>query len=116
MTAPARTDVLDDAQPSPAPLPAHPTGPAAERFVPAPRQRWERPALVALLLVSGALFLWDLSASGWANSYYSAAVQAGSAELEGLPVRGLGRRGLDHRRQAAGLAVGDGASRCGSSA
>ena len=33
---------------------------------------------MVLLLVTGALYLWDLSASGWANSFYSAAVQAGS--------------------------------------
>lgn len=48
------------------------------RFTPAPRQRWEWPALAALLVITGALYLWDLSASGWANSFYSAAVQAGS--------------------------------------
>lgn len=42
------------------------------------RPRWERPALVGLLLLTAVLYLWDLSASGWANSFYSAAVQAGS--------------------------------------
>ncbi|MFJ3226354.1 ArnT family glycosyltransferase [Streptomyces sp. NPDC086783] len=40
--------------------------------------RWARPALLALLLVTGLLYLWNLSASGYANSFYSAAVQAGS--------------------------------------
>jgi 4-amino-4-deoxy-L-arabinose transferase-like glycosyltransferase len=44
-----------------------------------PRARWERPALLVLLLVTAALYLWDLSASEWANSFYSAAVQAGSS-------------------------------------
>jgi 4-amino-4-deoxy-L-arabinose transferase-like glycosyltransferase len=39
---------------------------------------WVRPALIGLLVVTAALYLWDLGASGWANSYYSAAVQAGS--------------------------------------
>jgi 4-amino-4-deoxy-L-arabinose transferase-like glycosyltransferase len=58
--------------------PTTPTPQAHEPFAPAPRQRWERPALLVLLLVTGALYLWDLSASGWANSFYSAAVQAGS--------------------------------------
>ncbi len=38
-----------------------------------------RPALLALLLATGLLYLWGLGASGWANSFYSAAVQAGSA-------------------------------------
>lgn len=58
-----------------APAAAVPTAVAAGR---PPRTRWERPALVGLLLVTAALYLWDLSASGWANSFYSAAVQAGS--------------------------------------
>ncbi|GAB7032089.1 hypothetical protein JCM4914_35500 [Streptomyces platensis subsp. malvinus] len=40
--------------------------------------RWVRPALVALLLVTAVLYLWSLSASGYANQFYSAAVQAGS--------------------------------------
>ncbi len=39
---------------------------------------WVRPALIVLLAVTAALYLWDLGASGWANSYYSAAVQAGT--------------------------------------
>ena len=41
-------------------------------------QRWARPALVVLLVATGALYLWGLGASGWANSFYSAAVQAGT--------------------------------------
>ncbi|MFG2826476.1 ArnT family glycosyltransferase [Streptomyces sp. NPDC048434] len=40
--------------------------------------RWARPALLALLLVTAALYLWSLSSSGYANQFYSAAVQAGS--------------------------------------
>src|SRR6188472_2779713 len=39
---------------------------------------WARPALLALLLATGLLYVWGLGASGWANSFYSAAVQAGS--------------------------------------
>ncbi|MGA7988713.1 MAG: glycosyltransferase family 39 protein [Candidatus Dormiibacterota bacterium] len=39
---------------------------------------WVRPSLIALLGVAALLYLWDLSASGWANAFYSAAVQAGS--------------------------------------
>ncbi|MFG3282650.1 ArnT family glycosyltransferase [Streptomyces sp. NPDC048111] len=39
---------------------------------------WARPALLALLAVTCAAYLWNLSASGYANSFYSAAVQAGS--------------------------------------
>jgi 4-amino-4-deoxy-L-arabinose transferase-like glycosyltransferase len=39
---------------------------------------WVRPALLVLLVGTAVLYLWDLSANGWANSFYSAAVQAGS--------------------------------------
>jgi 4-amino-4-deoxy-L-arabinose transferase-like glycosyltransferase len=39
---------------------------------------WVRPALLSLLAVTALLYLWDLSASGWGNSFYSAAVQAGT--------------------------------------
>jgi 4-amino-4-deoxy-L-arabinose transferase-like glycosyltransferase len=37
-----------------------------------------RPAFLGLLLATALLYLYDLSASGYANSFYSAAVQAGS--------------------------------------
>ncbi|ARF73919.1 glycosyl transferase [Kitasatospora albolonga] len=40
--------------------------------------RWARPALYGLLLAVGLAYFWNLSASGYANSFYSAAVQAGS--------------------------------------
>jgi 4-amino-4-deoxy-L-arabinose transferase-like glycosyltransferase len=39
---------------------------------------WVRPALLGLLLATGVLYIWGLGESGWANSFYSAAVQAGS--------------------------------------
>jgi 4-amino-4-deoxy-L-arabinose transferase-like glycosyltransferase len=44
--------------------------------------RWERPALLGLLAVTAILYIWNLSESGWANSFYSAAVQAGSSNWE----------------------------------
>ncbi|MPY62861.1 ArnT family glycosyltransferase [Streptomyces spongiae] len=40
--------------------------------------RWVRPAFLLTLLVIGGLYTWNLAASGYANSFYSAAVQAGS--------------------------------------
>jgi 4-amino-4-deoxy-L-arabinose transferase-like glycosyltransferase len=43
---------------------------------------WERPALLGLLAVTALLYLWDLAASGYANSFYSAAAQAGSVNWE----------------------------------
>ncbi len=43
---------------------------------------WVRPSLLLLLVVTAALYLWDLGASGWANTFYSAAVQAGTKSWE----------------------------------
>ena len=40
--------------------------------------RWAVPAVVTLLVVTAVAYLWDLSASGYANSFYAAAVQAGT--------------------------------------
>jgi 4-amino-4-deoxy-L-arabinose transferase-like glycosyltransferase len=44
----------------------------------AARARWELAALGVLLAGTAVLYLWGLSASQWANSFYSAAAQAGS--------------------------------------
>ena len=41
-------------------------------------QRWVRPALFALLLATAIAYVWNLGASGDANSFYAAAVQAGT--------------------------------------
>jgi 4-amino-4-deoxy-L-arabinose transferase-like glycosyltransferase len=40
--------------------------------------RWVRPSLLALLSSTALLYAYGLSKSGWANSFYSAAVQAGT--------------------------------------
>jgi len=56
-------------------------GPAApSRSVAGPGRdpAWVRPCVLALLGATALLYLWDLGASGWANAFYSAAVQAGS--------------------------------------
>jgi 4-amino-4-deoxy-L-arabinose transferase-like glycosyltransferase len=42
------------------------------------RPRWEWPAFAILVVATGLLYLWNLSINGWANSFYSAAIQAGS--------------------------------------
>ncbi|MFJ5699387.1 glycosyltransferase family 39 protein [Arthrobacter sp. NPDC093139] len=54
---------------------AHRAGSTAPRPLP-----WERIGLAALLLLTAASFLWGLDRNGWANPYYSAAVQAGSQD------------------------------------
>ncbi len=48
---------------------------------PTGRPRWERPALLALLVATAVLYLWGLGSSGWANDYYAAAAQAGTQDL-----------------------------------
>ncbi|WFE35382.1 glycosyltransferase family 39 protein [Micromonospora sp. WMMD975] len=69
-TGPPATDPAAHPVPRPTPTPADP---------PAGRDpRWARPALLALLVTTGLLYLWGLGASGWGNAFYSAAVQAGS--------------------------------------
>ncbi|MGN7135384.1 ArnT family glycosyltransferase [Rhodococcoides corynebacterioides] len=55
-----------------------PSRPAA---TPAPSRRtlhWETPAAIALIVGTAVAYLVNLSASGWGNSFYAAAVQAGS--------------------------------------
>jgi 4-amino-4-deoxy-L-arabinose transferase-like glycosyltransferase len=45
---------------------------------------WARPALLGLLAVAAVLYLWDLSASGYANSFYAAAAQAASVSWKAM--------------------------------
>ncbi len=53
---------------------APPAAPLPRRRPPWPR----RAALTGLLAGTAVLYLWGLSASGWANAFYSAAAQAGA--------------------------------------
>src|SRR3979411_2815727 len=39
---------------------------------------WATPAFLGLLAVTAFLYIWQLGSSGWANAFYSAAVQAGT--------------------------------------
>jgi 4-amino-4-deoxy-L-arabinose transferase-like glycosyltransferase len=39
---------------------------------------WVRPSLILLLVSTAVAYLWALGDSGWANSFYAAAVQAGT--------------------------------------
>jgi 4-amino-4-deoxy-L-arabinose transferase-like glycosyltransferase len=45
---------------------------------------WARPALIALLVLTAGAYLWDLSLSGYANSFYAAAVQAGTKSWKAM--------------------------------
>ncbi|MBY4384369.1 glycosyltransferase family 39 protein [Rhodococcus fascians] len=51
---------------------------AAAPTEPATSRRWKLLGLVTLLIGTGVAYIWGLGASGWANSFYSAAIQAGS--------------------------------------
>jgi 4-amino-4-deoxy-L-arabinose transferase-like glycosyltransferase len=43
---------------------------------------WARPALIGLLFATALLYVYNLTSSGWANAFYSAAAQAGSQSWE----------------------------------
>ncbi|WP_327183917.1 glycosyltransferase family 39 protein [Streptomyces sp. NBC_01334] len=96
-----RTTTTWDPPPTAAPVGTHPD--AREAAVPAPEAgepkqpwhrrlwrgrpedpRWARPAFLGLLAATLLLYLYNLSASGYANSFYSAAVQAGSQSWKAL--------------------------------
>src|SRR2546425_10534529 len=78
----AATDVPEPVAPPAAPAPGsgEPKQPFVHRLWRGRPEdpRWESPAFWGLLLATGLLYLYNLSASGYANSFYSAAVQAGS--------------------------------------
>ena len=74
------------AAPAAPPWPPGPRGGRLARFVRGKESdaAWVRPALLALLTAAAVLYLWDLGASGWANSFYSAAVQAGTKSWKAM--------------------------------
>ena len=57
---------------------AEPTSRSSVGGTPTNAGRWTRAGLVALLALTALAYLWDLSASGFANGFYAAAVQAGT--------------------------------------
>ncbi len=79
--APGTTAIPRESSPGPT-APAAPT--RIQRLWRGPQgdPRWTRPALLGLLMATALLYLYNLTSSGYANSFYSAAVQAGSANWE----------------------------------
>ncbi|MGM9386283.1 ArnT family glycosyltransferase [Streptomyces antibioticus] len=71
---------------APSPAPGEPKQPPHRRLWRGRPEdpRWVRPAFLALLTATLLLYLYNLSASGYANSFYSAAVQAGSQSWKAL--------------------------------
>ena len=74
-----------------APLPANAGGPASATGAPQPtprwtryafgsQPRWVRPSAAALLVATAVLYLWNLAATGYGNSFYAAAIQAGTKD------------------------------------
>lgn len=45
-----------------------------------PPERWVRPAVFGLLAATAVLYFWNLTASGYGNSFYAAAVQSGTQD------------------------------------
>ncbi|MFD5250863.1 ArnT family glycosyltransferase [Amycolatopsis sp. NPDC058340] len=45
-----------------------------------PPERWVRPAVFGLLAATALLYFWNLTASGYGNSFYAAAVQSGTQD------------------------------------
>ncbi|MEU0408100.1 glycosyltransferase family 39 protein [Streptomyces griseorubiginosus] len=78
------TDVQDVAPPAPGS--GEPKQPLARRLWRGRLEdpRWARPAFWGLLLATAALYFYNLSASGYANSFYSAAVQAGTKSWKAM--------------------------------
>jgi 4-amino-4-deoxy-L-arabinose transferase-like glycosyltransferase len=64
--------------PGQAPAPEGPTGHGLLLRGPDGDPRWARPALLAMLALTAALYTVGLSRNGWANDFYAAAVQAGT--------------------------------------
>ncbi len=65
-------------RPAPARAPRVPRTPSTHASAGWLAANWQRVALPALLLLTAVAYIWDLSASGYANSFYAAAVQAGT--------------------------------------
>ncbi|NEA61503.1 glycosyltransferase family 39 protein [Streptomyces sp. SID12488] len=71
--APETPAAADPAAPEAPPAPAASSMPGASEKAP----RWSLPALVAIMLLAGVLYSWNLSSSSL-NSFYSAAIYSGT--------------------------------------
>lgn len=77
---------------TPPPVPPGPAGGSGRRATgwarlirgPQDQPAWVRPALWALLAATAVLYLWNLTASGYANDFYAAAVKSGTESWKAL--------------------------------
>jgi len=65
------------------PLPPAPRS-RKDRLLSGSQPRWVRPSAALLLLFTAMLYLWNLQATGYANSFYAAAIQAGTKDWTAL--------------------------------
>ena len=73
-----RAGAAGDGPPAPATRHRRLPPPAARPVLDEVTPRWYWPAFALMLAAVALLYLWDLSASGYANTFYAAAVQAGT--------------------------------------
>lgn len=69
----------------------HSTGPSTPgatprwtRYAFGRQPRWVRPSAAGLLVATAFLYLWNLAATGYGNSFYAAAIQAGTKDWTAL--------------------------------
>ncbi|MGO4582906.1 ArnT family glycosyltransferase [Arthrobacter sp. 2RAF6] len=86
-TGPAGTDSSAAVGTAPAPQGRHSTGPSTPdatpgwtRYAFGRQPRWVRPSAAGLLMATAFLYLWNLAATGYGNSFYAAAIQAGTKD------------------------------------
>ncbi|MGW1211831.1 ArnT family glycosyltransferase [Streptomyces sp. NPDC002499] len=80
-------DVVDSQQPhAPAPAGGEPKQPFVRRLWRGRPEdpRWARPAFLGLLAATAVLYFWNLGVNGYSNSFYSAAVQAGTQSWKAM--------------------------------
>ena len=73
----------DETECGAAPAPREHRGPR-RRDATRTRPRWALPGLAALLVAAAVTYLWDLTVSGYGNTFYAAAVRAGSRSWTAL--------------------------------
>ncbi|MFF4314588.1 glycosyltransferase family 39 protein [Streptomyces sp. NPDC001507] len=85
-TAPPRPQQAPNVPVAPAPGSGEPKQPFVRRLWRGRPEdpRWVRPAFFGLLLATAVLYFWNLSVNGYSNSFYSAAVQAGTKSWKAM--------------------------------
>ncbi|MFK0281954.1 glycosyltransferase family 39 protein [Streptomyces sp. NPDC090499] len=85
-TAPPQPQQAPEVPVAPAPGSGEPKQPLARRLWRGRPEdpRWVRPAFFGLLLATAVLYFYNLSVNGYSNSFYSAAVQAGTKSWKAM--------------------------------